>query len=1077
MSDPYIGNVSLLLNMNGADNGTVFTDEKGKTVTAVGNVVTKTAEKKYGSASAYFDGNGDYLSIPSHEDFRFGFGDFTVEAWVYLTKWDQVIIDHGDSTIVGTWRLYVDSAGHLNWLTSTGSAWTTVAATTSTSVVTKHQWVFLSVTRSGGVTRTKINGSNTGVGSGADNVNYSGAPTLLTIGAQVNQRDATKDVNGYIDDVRITKGVARYGSPAFNPPGDELSSTWIDPYINSTTLLLHMDGADNGTVFTDEKGNTVTAFGDVVTKIAEKKFGFSSAYFDGTGDYLSISSRNIYFNGDFTVEAWVYLTDWDCVLFENDNYPNRWHLYVDASGHARWLVTGASTVYASGPSIAKNQWVHVAVVRFSGVTSVALNGSFTPGDSDTLTNAGGGATLRIGLDTPETYPLQGYVDEVRITDGIARYPIDFSVPTRAFYPGVLEGDMVATLPALTGESNGYNVLEANLPALSSALYSTNSSEDLYADYVTLLLHMDGVDDGTLFIDEKGKTVTAVGNAVTKTAEKKFGWASAKFDGSGDYLSVPGSADFRFGTGPFTVEAWVYLTKWDQVIIDHATTGNAGGWQLYVTPSGTLRWSKTDGSGYVTVGTTVATVPKNQWVHIAVSRGAGTTTTTTTRLWIDGGSSLSVTGENTNYSGTPSLLTVGAQVNSRNSTYDVNGYIDEVRITKGVGRYDAGFTPATQPFYPSPSTGVLDASLPVPTSSFVGNYGIETSLPSLVGDLTNFIYGEFASDLPALTSYLYGSPIISFDLDVELPSLTSSLNSLAGRTGQFDLRLPKLTTSFDAGSQSIDADLPAITGAFGALVGTSVGFSTDLPAMESSLSGVTGKIASFDLTLPAVTGTFDAISANTGQFSGRLSRLGGSLNGSPTGLILLNGELPAVSGTLTAYTTYYATIPDQTLTSLTGILRGSTTTATALLTHVANTLTSAVTTFANYPFNSMVKFNGIYYGASDAGLFKLEDSASTEVRSGVMKTGALHFGSEMQKRMSDFYLGMRSKGDVTLRVTTDELDPYEYVISTHGVERLKQRRSLIGKGAKGKYWEFELECGEDFEFDTMNAAAVPVSRRL
>jgi hypothetical protein len=95
----------------------------------------------------------------------------------------------------------------------------------------------------------------------------------------------------------------------------------------------------------------------------------------------------------------------------------------------------------------------------------------------------------------------------------------------------------------------------------------------------------------------------------------------------------------------------------------------------------------------------------------------------------------------------------------------------------------------------------------------------------------------------------------------------------------------------------------------------------------------------------------------------------------------------------------------------------------------------------------------------------------------MATGQLHFNSEMQKRVSDFYLAMRSKGDVTLRVTTDEMEPYEYVVDPLDIERLNQRRSWIGKGARGKYWQFELECSDDFDYDTMNIAAVETGRRL
>lgn len=149
----------------------------------------------------------------------------------------------------------------------------------------------------------------------------------------------------------------------------------------------------------------------------------------------------------------------------------------------------------------------------------------------------------------------------------------------------------------------------------------------------------------------------------------------------------------------------------------------------------------------------------------------------------------------------------------------------------------------------------------------------------------------------------------------------------------------------------------------------------------------------------------------------------------------------------------------------------------VLTHVINTLTSSVTLFENYDFNSMTKFQGKYLAAGTSGLFQLDDAASTEEVTGTLATGALDFGSEFQKRVTDFFLGMRSEGDITLTVTVDEQNTYSYTISPYSVPELKQRRGWIGKGAKGKYWLFEVQAGAPFDYDTMNIAAVAVSRRL
>lgn len=148
-----------------------------------------------------------------------------------------------------------------------------------------------------------------------------------------------------------------------------------------------------------------------------------------------------------------------------------------------------------------------------------------------------------------------------------------------------------------------------------------------------------------------------------------------------------------------------------------------------------------------------------------------------------------------------------------------------------------------------------------------------------------------------------------------------------------------------------------------------------------------------------------------------------------------------------------------------------------LTHVTNTTTTSVTTFDNYAFNSMAFFAGKYLGASASGLSLLDDTDSTETVVGTMSVGKLSFGSAQQKRVENFYLAMRSPEKVVLRVSADENDPFEYEIDPLYIATLKQRRSLVGKGIKGKYLNFELECAGEFDYDTMVIDVVPLSRRL
>ncbi len=196
--------------------------------------------------------------------------------------------------------------------------------------------------------------------------------------------------------------------------------------------------------------------------------------------------------------------------------------------------------------------------------------------------------------------------------------------------------------------------------------------------------MDGANDGLVFTDIKGKTVTRY-NAVTKTATKKFGTASAYFDGSGDYLTVPHSTDFDLSSGLFTVEAWVYLAayptsgNWRTIVSKFSTTG----WRLLVSDTGLLHLS-TDYGGTIT---TNEVIPLNTWTHIAASYDGSYVS-----VFVNGvQEGITTLVGITNSTG---LLFIGS---SDGNNLNWQGYIDDLRITKGVARYTASFTPPTEPF--------------------------------------------------------------------------------------------------------------------------------------------------------------------------------------------------------------------------------------------------------------------------------------------------------------------------------------------------------------------------------------------
>jgi hypothetical protein len=213
--------------------------------------------------------------------------------------------------------------------------------------------------------------------------------------------------------------------------------------------------------------------------------------------------------------------------------------------------------------------------------------------------------------------------------------------------------------------------------------------------VSLLLHGNGTNGSTTITDSSltPKTVTAVGNAQISTAQSKFGGASIAFDGTGDEARLSNSNEFTLA-GNFTIECWIYfniLTNSPSVFCLGSIISPNNGLLLYWSNSTTSLRVYSNGASLITsVGTAAATT----WQHMAVVRnGSGTNNLS---LYVDG----VLRGQATNSTVFSGVSANGFVLGSEyaNSFFpSLNGYIDDLRITKGVARYTANFTPPTAPF--------------------------------------------------------------------------------------------------------------------------------------------------------------------------------------------------------------------------------------------------------------------------------------------------------------------------------------------------------------------------------------------
>ena len=221
-----------------------------------------------------------------------------------------------------------------------------------------------------------------------------------------------------------------------------------------------------------------------------------------------------------------------------------------------------------------------------------------------------------------------------------------------------------------------------------AVPAANGGNDAFT---TLLLHCNGSDTATTFLDASasGNAVTASGNAQIDTAQSKFDGASGLLDGSGDYLSLGNSAGWDFGTGDFTIDFWARSNGAVGVGSGLLTTVVGGvGWGLTFYDATTLLMG--NNFGYVADTGGVWTV--NSWHHIAIARSGSTL-----RMYFNGTSGFGFTyGSALNSSG--SGLIIGRSQIDYNGDY-FNGWIDEVRVSKGLARWTgASFTPPTAAYF-------------------------------------------------------------------------------------------------------------------------------------------------------------------------------------------------------------------------------------------------------------------------------------------------------------------------------------------------------------------------------------------
>ena len=260
-------------------------DRAGKTATVYGNAQLDTTIKKFGTASLQLDGTGDYISYASQPDFEFGTGNFTVEGWFYraVGSAQVTLFDFRSSATQNAPWVFITSGGTLAYYVN-GST-----RISGAGGITVSNWHHVAVSRSGTSTKLFVNGSQIG-STWTDTTNYISSP--LTIGARFT--GLLEFFNGRIDELRISKSVARYTSN-FTAPSTAFTSD------SSTVLLLHFNGTDGSTVITDDGIGTQdlrTSVGGTASAIDFADYSEFGAEVRSIGSAAVYGNYGIYGDGD-----------------------------------------------------------------------------------------------------------------------------------------------------------------------------------------------------------------------------------------------------------------------------------------------------------------------------------------------------------------------------------------------------------------------------------------------------------------------------------------------------------------------------------------------------------------------------------------------------------------------------------------------------------------------------------------------------------------------------------------------------------------------------------------------------------
>ena len=364
-----------------------------------------------------------------------GTSNFTVEGWVY---YDNMNNNHtffsGDATNYN-FDVYWQSAS-TNYKLYMGSASPTTHSIGGTYSPAMKQWIHLAVTRNGNTATMWANGiqigqvTNAGIGSANIDGNDFMVGSYTTGGAELTE--------GYISDFRVQQGLKYTAGSNFDPPTSAVGAA------GSNLYLCH--GADCNIIDKSQAqyGIDLDGTNNLTGSTAVTKFSSASIYFSGTsGDAITLEQNNDLLNlepegGYWTIEYWFYQISslGTVVHWETSDTglagANMTSFYHGSNGNLYYYAGGVSVFNTGSGVISPDTWHHIAIVRSNSNGYIFVDGQ-EEGSTTSMADPNNFYHWRIGDRVPSApsanYPVYGYMEDFRITKGLARYTSNFTPPS------------------------------------------------------------------------------------------------------------------------------------------------------------------------------------------------------------------------------------------------------------------------------------------------------------------------------------------------------------------------------------------------------------------------------------------------------------------------------------------------------------------------------------------------------------------------------------------------------------------------------------------------------------------------